>query len=118
MEIAATGWVAVPPEELFEFLSDLENHWVLADRFIEVVELDRAEPGAPAHGGRVRMRGPLGLRRTAVTRVIEVDAPRRMAGTADVGRGTVAQVSWTLTPEGGGSRVHLAARLQRGPGLG
>jgi hypothetical protein len=33
------------PEAVFEFLSDLENHWALTDRFVEVLELERGGYG-------------------------------------------------------------------------
>jgi uncharacterized protein YndB with AHSA1/START domain len=101
------------PEALFDFLSDLENHWLLTDRFVEVLELDRESLDRPAHGGRVRVHGPFGLRRTVVTRVVEVDQPSLIAGTAALGPGTLALVSWTLRPDGEGTRVRLAARLER-----
>lgn len=71
---------------VFGFLADLENHWLLTDRFVEVLTLDRSPDGGPAHGGRVRIRGPLGLARTAETRVAEADPPHSIAGTAAVGR--------------------------------
>jgi uncharacterized protein YndB with AHSA1/START domain len=98
------------PGELFGFLSDLENHWLLADRFIDVLELDAH---APARGGRVRMRGPLGMRRTALTRVLEVVPETRIAGTAEIGARTLAHVSWMLFGVDGGTHVVLAARVER-----
>ena len=109
-DIRAERLVRSDPAELFGFLSDLENHWLLADRFIDVLELDGP---APARGGRVRMRGPLGMRRTAVTRVLEVLPEARIAGTAEIGARTLAHVSWTLFGVDGGTRVELAARLER-----
>lgn len=68
-EIKAGGYVPAPRAPIFEFLADLENHWQLAGPFIEVVGLERpsGQSDAPAVGGRVRMRGPLGLWRTAHT---------------------------------------------------
>jgi uncharacterized protein YndB with AHSA1/START domain len=111
--IRAERLVAGNPESVFGFLSDLENHWLLADRFIEVLELERDGAGRPAHGAKVRMRGPLGLQRDVVTRVLEVEPNARMAGTAEVGPNTLAKVSWTLHPENGGTRVRLAAKLER-----
>jgi hypothetical protein len=110
--LAAERTLAIGPEALFEFLSDLENHWALADRFIEVIELERDEPGRPATGGRVRLRGPFGLRRTAVTRVVDVDRPSRIGGTALLGTSTFARVSWTVDPYGDGTRVRLAAEIE------
>jgi hypothetical protein len=99
------------PEALFDFLSNLENHWLLADRFVRVLALDRLD--GRARGGRVRVHGPVGLRRTVVTRLVEVDPPDLIAGTAALGPRTLALVSWTLRADGEGVRVRLAASLER-----
>ena len=113
LRIQAVGTVAAPRSAVFEFLSDLENHWALADRFIEVLSLERgAEPGSPAHGGRVRIHGPLGLGRTAVTRVIAADPQHQLRGTARLGRRTRARVRWRLSPAGDGTRVELSAVVE------
>ena len=109
--MAAEHVVPAAPEALFSFLADLENHWQLADRFVEVVTLERPSGGGPAHGGTVRMRGPFGLGRTVRTRVVDADAPRSMAGTANVGRGTEALVRWTLAAVPEGTRVRLEATV-------
>ncbi|HEX6460764.1 MAG TPA: SRPBCC family protein [Thermoleophilaceae bacterium] len=94
-------------DRLFEFLSDLENHWLLADGAISVVHVE------PGDGGRVRMRGPLGVRRTAVTSLERLDPPRAITGTADVGARTRAHVIWELEPDGGGgTSVTLSARVE------
>jgi hypothetical protein len=97
---------------VFAFLSDLENHWLLADRFVEVLTLDRAADGT-ARGGRVRVRGPLGLGRTATTRVVSTESPVAMTGTADLPGGTQAVIRWGLKRESGATRVELAAHLER-----
>ncbi len=67
-EIEATAIVPAAPEEVFEFLSDLSNHWRLVDRFVEVISLTGPD-GGPPDSGVVRLRGPLGVRRTVHTRV-------------------------------------------------
>lgn len=110
-ELAAAGLVQASPEEVFEFLADLENHWLLADRFIEVLTLN-GRPGV-RDGGRVRMHGPLGLRRTAITRVEAAHPTHLMIGTAEVGGRTSACVSWALTPRDGGTSVRLTAALDQ-----
>jgi hypothetical protein len=79
---------------VFDFLSDLDNHWQLADGAISVVAVE------PGNGGRVRMRGPLGVHRTAVTTVDSVDPSRGMAGHARVGARTRARVTWELEQDG------------------
>jgi uncharacterized protein YndB with AHSA1/START domain len=111
--VQAERVVAAPVPAVFDFLADLENHWLLTDRFVEVLTLERPAGGGPARGGRVRIRGPFGTSRTAETRVAEADPPRSIAGTASVGRRTEAQVRWTLAPEGQGTRVRLEAVVGR-----
>lgn len=114
--LEATAIVPFSREELFDYLADLENHWALADRFIEVVDLNReaTELGlGPATGGRVRMRGPLGISRTARTRVLAADAPSDIFGSAQLGRRTLAIVSWTLVDHGEGTLVRLRAEVVR-----
>ena len=112
MTISAHATVPAPPQAVFAFLSDLENHWALADRFIEVLTLERGPDGV-AHGGQVRMRGPLGLMRTATTRVVETHPPSSMAGTADLSGGTKARVRWSMSATEGGSRVELSALVEQ-----
>ena len=119
--LEATAIVPFSREELFDYLADLENHWALADRFIEVVDLNReaTELGlGPATGGRVRMRGPLGISRTARTRVLAADAPSDIFGSAQLGRRTLAIVSWTLVDHGEGTLVRLPIPRRAGAEAG
>jgi uncharacterized protein YndB with AHSA1/START domain len=111
-EIEATALVHSPPERVFEFLSELGNHWRVADPFVEVLTLDASDGGAP-NGGTVQVRGPLGLRRTATTKVVAARAPRLLIGTAELSGGTRARVSWTLAGRLGSTRVRLAAELDQ-----
>jgi carbon monoxide dehydrogenase subunit G len=109
--MSASALVAAPPEEVFAFLSDLENHWSLADRFVEVLDLEVAS--GIATGGRVRVHGPLGLGRTATTRVVGREPNRSLAGTATLSGGTHAMVRWTLEPVDAKTRVELSAHVER-----
>jgi uncharacterized protein YndB with AHSA1/START domain len=111
-EIRTSHLVKAPAEELFEFLATLENHWRVADRFIDVVTLARDADGR-AHGGRVRMRGPLGIRRTATTQVLAADPPQQILGVAEIGRRTRAFVRWKLRRGDDRTRVRLEATIDR-----
>jgi uncharacterized protein YndB with AHSA1/START domain len=104
--IAASRRIDASPEDVFAALDDLTNHWQLLDRWTEIVDV--APDGRSA---TVRLRGPLGLRRTAQTRVLTSDPPRALEGEARVGRGTVGRVCWTLTADGDGTRVDLEAEV-------
>lgn len=111
-EIEAAAIVPAAPEDVFAFLSDLRNHWRLADRFVEVVTLE-SDDGEAATGGRVRLRGPLGLRRTATTRVVASREPRLIIGTAELSGGSRARVSWILAQRLRSTRVRLVAEIER-----
>jgi catechol 2,3-dioxygenase-like lactoylglutathione lyase family enzyme len=111
----ATREVHARAERVFEYLSSLDHHWRLADRWIEVVSLERAPgagPGDPPDRGRVTIRGPFGLRRAAITRVLDADPPRSMAGSARIGARTAARVTWTVDDRDGATHVRLAAELE------
>jgi uncharacterized protein YndB with AHSA1/START domain len=111
-EIRASRLVEAPQNELFDFLENLDNHWRLADDFIDVLALERDADGR-ADGGRVRMRGPMGVSRQAATKVLAADAPHQMLGMAEVGPRTRGFVRWKLHGDGGGTRVRLEATIDR-----
>jgi hypothetical protein len=96
IRLAAERRVQAPREEIFEFLSDLDRHWLLGGRYVRVVKL--AGPAGAHAGGVVRLQGPLGLSRTVRTRVQETRRPSLMTGQAEIGESTEATVIWTLTP--------------------
>jgi uncharacterized protein YndB with AHSA1/START domain len=105
--IESEAVIPAPVEEVFEFLSDLRNHWQLTAHSIHVVELD-----AGRDGGLVRIRGPLGVGRTAHTHVTARRSPRLIIGTAELRSGTRARVSWTLAGRMRTTRVRLAADVE------
>ena len=112
--IEAVGEVQAPRDEVFAFLAALPNHWALANRWIEVVSLQAAgeRPGESGpDGGVVRIRGPLGLRRTARTEVLSAEPPARISGRAELPGGTGATVTWSLEEASPGTRVRLAAEV-------
>jgi polyketide cyclase/dehydrase/lipid transport protein len=115
-EIEATAIVRASPEEVYDFLDDLANHWRLVDRFVEVIELD-GPPDGPPDSGLVRLCGPLGVRRTVRTRVTAARRPRLIIGTAELGDHTSARVSWTLAGRLGQTRVRLAAEVEQAGAL-
>jgi uncharacterized protein YndB with AHSA1/START domain len=106
--VRAARRVGADPEAVFAFLSDLENHWELTADWVRVRSLNRTDDGH-ARGAHVQLHGPAGLRRSARTRLLEREPPRRVAGTAEVGRRTRARVAWDLEPDGDGTLVCLSA---------
>lgn len=113
-EIGAEALVPASRTEVFGFLARLDNHWQLADRWIEVVRLDsEGGTGAPLDGGAVRVRGPLGVSRTVHTRVLAAEAPDCLRGRAEVGGKTRAAITWSLSEDGEATQVSLRAEVER-----
>ena len=106
-DIEAAALIPAAPEEVFDFLHRLENHWRLTGRRVEVVGLNGDRDGAT-----VRVHGPLGLRRTARTKVTAARSPRLLIGVAELPSGTRAAVSWTLAGRMNQTRVRLAATVE------
>src|SRR4029079_17206276 len=106
MRIEASRAVPASPEAVFSFLSDLENHWKLTGRWVEAVSIDDGS-------GRVRIHGPLGLRRTARTTVVDASPSHVMHGTAELSGGTLARIAWELGEDSGGTSVRLSAEVER-----
>ena len=104
--IQALRVVAASPEDVFGFLSDFGNHWELTGRWVEAVALEDSH-------GSVRIHGPLGLRRTARTTVVDATPNQVIHGTAEVPCGTLARIAWDLDPDPAGTVVRLAAEIER-----
>lgn len=98
-----------PPEEVFAFLADLDKHWRLTDRYLRLVDVGRV--GDDPRIGRIAIRSPIGLHRTAQTEVTTVRAPSRFGGVARVGSGTCAHVLWKVDPHEQGALVTLEATV-------
>ena len=106
MRIEASRVVRASPQAVFAFLSDLGNHWKLTGRWVEAVALADSN-------GSVRIHGPLGLRRTARTTVVDATPNALMHGTAELSGGTRALIAWELSPADGGTAVRLSADVER-----
>jgi hypothetical protein len=108
--IATSRLVVAAPDTVFRYLEDLANHARLAPRTTDLVRLYRR----PGHLDRatVRLRGPLGLRRTASTELVRTEPPRLIVGRAMLGPRTTVSVSWTIATAPAGSVVSLSATIE------
>jgi carbon monoxide dehydrogenase subunit G len=120
MRTAAARTIEAPPETVYAFLEELENHWRLTSGFVAVETL--VDPQDDAEGARVVVHGPLGIRKRARTRLLRCEAPGPgstgvVAGTARDAAGTTAEVEWRITPAGSGSLVELTTAIREPRGL-
>jgi hypothetical protein len=104
--VIAEGTLDASPEVVFGFLADLNNHRLLTDRYLRLESLMLDEPG-----GEIVIRGPLGVRRTARTKVTALRGPELIGGTAAVGRRTRARVEWRISPAPDGAHLELWAAV-------
>jgi hypothetical protein len=110
IKIAASTHVSAPRPLVFAFLADRNNHWHLAGRSLEPLEI--GQTGAGQLAGVVAIWGPLGVRRRARTRVVTVDEPELLAGVAELAGGTTADVRWELVDAGErGTLIELSATV-------
>jgi uncharacterized protein YndB with AHSA1/START domain len=115
--IEAEAVVAAEPEAVFDYLARLDNHWRLMDGSVDVLSLDGDGEDGPDRAV-VKLHGPLGVRRTVHTRVLDVERPRRLRGRAGIGRRsdggrvTEGEVVWTLEAEDHGTLVRLCATVR------
>jgi uncharacterized protein YndB with AHSA1/START domain len=104
--ITAERELAAPAETVFEYLEDLANHARLAPRSAQVLKLEHSARAV------VLLHGPLGLRRTAATEIVQTDPPTRITGRATLGARTAARVTWTIAATEGGSTVRLETTIE------
>lgn len=107
--VAASCPVRAPARAVYDFLERLPNHALITGSGLRLESV-----AADGGGASISMRGPLGLRRTARTRVIVRRRPCAFGGTARVGRHTVAYVHWGIDAAGpDASLVTLSATVLR-----
>ena len=107
MRVAESFLVRSDAETLFDYLADPERlpEWQTTKVAIEPLT---PEPVGRGSRFRERTRGPGGREFDQVTEFAEFDRPRRLAVTIVEGPFPV-DGSWTLTPEGEGTRVDFVA---------
>lgn len=104
--VTSTMLMRAPADAVYAFLARLPNHGLITGRRLRLEDVT-----ADGTGARIAMRGPLGIRRTARTRVTDLHPPRGFGGTAAVGRRTEAYVHWSIERARTGSIVTLTATI-------
>src|SRR3712207_267595 len=106
--ISARRIMAAPSAAIFSFLTDLENQFLLAHDHTRSLVLD-GPPGA-RHSATLRIRGPLGLPRSARARIVATAEPSHVITSVALGR-TVVRFRWTLSPLPASTGVELTAEV-------
>ena len=100
------------PQQVFEVLLDARSyeHWVVGCDDIRAVDGDWPQPGSTFH--HTVGVGPFKVKDT--TKVVELDAPKRLVLEARARPAGVARVVFTVAPDGGGSTVCMEEHPMRG----
>lgn len=102
--------MAAPATAVYAFLLERENHWRLDGPRIQLLEL--APGSGPRMQGRLVVRGPFAIRRTASIRLVGYRPPALLDGVAKIGRRTRVHVRWNLHATGAETtRVELTATI-------
>jgi carbon monoxide dehydrogenase subunit G len=107
--IVARRQISAPAESVIRFLADLEHHARLAPGSVQVLRVSR--PAGRRARTLVRLTGPLGMKRTASTELLQTRPANSIAGQARIGKRTVASVAWCVEQNDGGSFVTLRATV-------
>jgi hypothetical protein len=105
-QITARAELAQRPRAVFDFLADLRNHALLAPGSVKLRSRDLGTE-LPVQA-IVRLRGPLAIRRTATTAIVDARAPAVITGRASIGKRTRASISWQVA----GRRDHTSVTLR------
>lgn len=102
MELRAAGQIDASPEAIFRFLESFDHHLELIGDRVESLRTTAA-------GSRVRLRGPLGARRTLKTELTYAKAPESIVGRVEAGPRTRGTVRWLIQRSDPGSWVEVVA---------
>ena len=113
--ITSSVLIAKPREQVFEYLSDMANHWEFQDHYVQEFHLTREDTYGLGAGARFRVPTPLNRFDWAEVTITDLDPPRRIVEKGRAGKfNRIRHVTvWTLEPgSSGGTRVTLSFESQ------
>jgi uncharacterized protein YndB with AHSA1/START domain len=100
--------IAAPPEEVFDFVSDLSRRPAYADHYLKEYRLARANPVGKGAAARFVLDPPL-FNEHAETEIVEAERPGKIVEEGRVGRRGRSRFAalYEFEPEDGKTRVRL-----------
>jgi hypothetical protein len=109
MNVRATRTITAAADDIFAFLENPNRHWQLLGRRLEPLR------GYDGERSQVRLRGPLGIRRTLWIRMAVSRSPHELVGHVEAGGGTtIGTVRWVLRPLARDGDASTAVELTAG----
>jgi uncharacterized protein YndB with AHSA1/START domain len=105
--VASSITIGRPREEVFDYLADIANHAEFSDHYLKEWRLTRLDSVGRGAGARFRYDAPLQRFGWGDMTFIEVDRPYRIVAAGRGGKFNRNKTftTWTLTPDGNGTRV-------------
>jgi uncharacterized protein YndB with AHSA1/START domain len=113
--ISSSVLIDRPREEVYEYLSDVANHWEFTDHYIREVHMTREDTFGVGAGMRFRVPTPLNRFDWAELTITDMEAPRRIVERGRGGKYNRIRIVtiYTLEPAGAGStRVTLTSETE------
>jgi uncharacterized protein YndB with AHSA1/START domain len=106
-----------PREEVFEYLADIANHPEFSDHYLKEWRLTRVDSYGRGAGARFKIDAPLDRFAWGDMTFIEVERPHRIVAAGRSGKfnRNKTWTTWTLSPNGAGTRVDVSTESE--PGL-
>jgi uncharacterized protein YndB with AHSA1/START domain len=103
--VTATTTIALPREQVFEYLADISNHAEFSDHYLVDWHLTRADPYGTGAGARFRIKAPLSRFSWADMTFAEVQPPFRIVERGRGGKYNRIRMlgTYTLTPGAAGT---------------
>lgn len=103
-----------PREEVFDYLADIANHPEFTDHFLKEWRLTRIDSSGRGAGARFRIDAPCDRFGWGDMTFIEVEPPYRIVAAGREGKfnRNKTWTTWTLTPQGGATRVEISTETE------
>ncbi|MBV9471739.1 MAG: SRPBCC family protein [Solirubrobacterales bacterium] len=116
--ITVSTTIALPREQVFEYLADIANHAEFTDHYLVDWHLTRVDPYGPGAGARFRIKAPLNRFSWADVTFAELQPPHRIVERGRGGKFNRIRIlgTYTLSPGPGGT-TRVAYTLETEPAL-
>jgi uncharacterized protein YndB with AHSA1/START domain len=103
--VTVSTTIAVPREEVYEYLADIANHAEFTDHYLVDWHLTRVDPYGTGAGARFRVKAPLARFNWADVTLVELQPPYRIVERGRGGKYNRIRMlgTYTLTPGPGGT---------------
>jgi uncharacterized protein YndB with AHSA1/START domain len=103
-----------PREEVFDYLADIANHPEFSDHYLKEWRLTRVDSVGRGAGARFKIDAPIDRYAWGDMTFIDVQRPHKIVAAGREGKFNRKKTwtTWTLSPEGAGTRVEVSTESE------